>query len=95
MVSLIPKLVCCRYAKSVLFEFIVGPRALEFMIHSALVAKQSPKLNALVNNSMKESKEQRADLKHEDPETFLRSGDFVERTMSPSLRSVALVPRQA
>lgn len=65
------------YANSQPFKFIVGPRKLEFMIHSALIAKQSPKLYALVNIGMKESVEQCVHWEEEDPETFMRFGDFV------------------
>lgn len=55
----------------------MGPRKIEFTIHSTLVAKQSPKLNALVTNGMKESVEQCAHWEDEDAETFQRFAEFV------------------
>ncbi|KAF4443028.1 hypothetical protein FACUT_1581 [Fusarium acutatum] len=46
-------------AKSKIFTFVVGPDETEYTIHSALVAKQSPVLNVLVNGPFKEASEQR------------------------------------
>lgn len=66
------------YFSSKPFRFVVndGEKEATFTIHSALVAKQSPKFNALVNNGMKESREGFVYLE-EDPMTFHRFAEFV------------------
>ncbi|KAK4065963.1 uncharacterized protein Triagg1_8272 [Trichoderma aggressivum f. europaeum] len=59
------------------FTFLVGPEQKEHTIHSALVARQSKALNALVNGRMKEATERRAIWGEIDEETFIRFSQYV------------------
>ncbi|KAM0451803.1 hypothetical protein ACHAPV_006004 [Trichoderma viride] len=59
------------------FTFIVGPNKKEHTIHSALVARQSPALDALINGGMKESIERRVIWKDVDEEDFIRFSQYV------------------
>ncbi|KAH7308955.1 hypothetical protein B0I35DRAFT_453549 [Stachybotrys elegans] len=59
------------------FTFIVGPDEIEFTLHSALVASQSPKLDRLLNGQMKEAIERRVKFPHVDKDTFVRFGQYV------------------
>ncbi|KAG7406168.1 hypothetical protein Forpe1208_v013821 [Fusarium oxysporum f. sp. rapae] len=63
-------------ATSKVFTFVVGPEENEFTIHSALVAKQSPVLNVLVNGPFKEALEQRVKWTDLDEATFLSFWEF-------------------
>ncbi|EWG54751.1 hypothetical protein FVEG_12875 [Fusarium verticillioides 7600] len=63
-------------AKSKTFTFVVGPDETEFTIHSALVAKQSPVLNVLVNGSFKEALEQRVEWIDLEETVFLSFWEF-------------------
>ncbi|KAK2925628.1 SKP1/BTB/POZ domain superfamily [Fusarium oxysporum f. sp. vasinfectum] len=63
-------------AISKVFTFIVSPEETEFTIHSALVAKQSPVLNVLVNGPFKEALEQRVKWPDLDEATFLSFWEF-------------------
>lgn len=63
-------------ASSPPFTFVVGPEHKEYTIHSALVAQQSPVLNALVNGQMKEAIERRVIWEDIDEETFIRFSQF-------------------
>ena len=55
---------------SELFRFAVGPQRREFTIHSALVARQSPALDTLVNGAFAEARNKHAALESVDEETF-------------------------
>ncbi|KAK1237966.1 hypothetical protein MKX08_002545 [Trichoderma sp. CBMAI-0020] len=57
--------------------FIVGPDKKEHTIHSALVACQSPALNALVNGGMKEAIERRVIWKDVNEDSFIRFSQYV------------------
>ncbi|PON23731.1 hypothetical protein TGAM01_v207378 [Trichoderma gamsii] len=57
--------------------FVVGPDQKEHTIHSALVARQSAALNALVNGGMKESIERHVVWNDVDEEVFTRFSQFV------------------
>lgn len=59
------------------FRFIVGPDKLEYSIHAALVAEQSPALNALVNGGLKESVEQCVVWQEVDKDTFIRFAQYL------------------
>lgn len=59
------------------FTFVVGPDKKEHTIHSALVARQSPALDALINGGMKESIERRVIWKDVDEESFIRFSQYV------------------
>lgn len=61
---------------SLLFTFVVGLNDKELTIHSALVANQYRKLNALVNGTMKEAQERRVIWSSTDEETFLRFSQY-------------------
>ncbi|KAF5644796.1 hypothetical protein F25303_5847 [Fusarium sp. NRRL 25303] len=63
-------------AKSKVFTFIVGPDKTEFTIHAALVAKQSPVLNVLVNGPFKEALEQRVEWIDLQEDVFLSFWEF-------------------
>nr|RBR01951.1 hypothetical protein FVER53263_12875 [Fusarium verticillioides] len=63
-------------AKSKTFTFVVGPDETEFTIHSALVAKQSPVLNVLVNGPFKEALEQRVEWIDLEETVFLSFWEF-------------------
>ncbi|KAF5974816.1 hypothetical protein FCOIX_8006 [Fusarium coicis] len=63
-------------AKSKPFTFVVGPDETEFTIHSALVAKQSPVLNVLVNGPFKEALEQRVEWIDLEETVFLSFWEF-------------------
>ncbi|KAF9776051.1 hypothetical protein IL306_005807 [Fusarium sp. DS 682] len=65
-----------RVAKSKPFTFIVGPEETEFTIHSAVVARQSPVLNVLVNGPCKEALERRVTLSHVDEFIFMSFWEF-------------------
>ncbi len=58
------------------FKFVVGPDEREFTIHSALVAAQSPSLDALVNGHMKEASEQCVKWDETDEHTFVCFSQF-------------------
>lgn len=57
--------------------FVLGPDQKEHTIHSALVARQSAALNALVNGGMKESIQRRVVWDDVDEEVFTRFSQFV------------------
>lgn len=59
------------------FTFVVGPDENEHTIHSALVAHQSPALNALINGGMKESIERRVIWKEISEEVFIAFSQYV------------------
>jgi hypothetical protein len=59
------------------FTFIVGPDEIEFTLHSALVASQSPKLDKLLNGHMKEAIERKVKFPHVDKDTFVRFSQYV------------------
>ncbi|CVL07714.1 uncharacterized protein FMAN_14588 [Fusarium mangiferae] len=63
-------------ATSKVFTFIVGPDQTEFTIHAALVAKQSPVLNVLVNGPFKEAVEQRVEWIDLQEDVFLSFWEF-------------------
>ncbi|KAF5630284.1 hypothetical protein F52700_7306 [Fusarium sp. NRRL 52700] len=63
-------------AASNMFTFVVGPDETEYTIHSALVAKQSPVLNVLVNGAFKEALKQRVKWPDLDETTFLSFWEF-------------------
>ncbi|SCV49850.1 uncharacterized protein FFB14_11141 [Fusarium fujikuroi] len=65
-----------RIAKSKVFTFIVGPDKTDFTIHAALVAKQSPVLNVLVNGPFKEALEQRVEWIDLQEDVFLSFWEF-------------------
>lgn len=89
------------------FTFVVGPDQKEHTIHSALVARQSAALNALINGRMKESIERRVIWKDVDEEAFIRFSQYVytgdydeakpskreeERTVSPQVQTSGWAP---
>jgi hypothetical protein len=55
----------------------VGPEEIEFTLHSAIVASQSPKFDKLLNGKMKEAIERRVKFPDVDKETFVRFGQYV------------------
>lgn len=59
------------------FRFIVGEERAEFTLHSALVARQSDKLNALVNNEFPEARDQSVLWDSVDKATFIRFAQYV------------------
>ncbi|KAF5671560.1 hypothetical protein FDENT_10854 [Fusarium denticulatum] len=63
-------------AKSKIFTFVVGPDETEYTIHSALVAKQSPVLNVLVNGPFEEALEQRVKWTDLNGSVFLSFWEF-------------------
>ncbi|KFG84104.1 hypothetical protein MANI_024468 [Metarhizium anisopliae] len=65
------------FSSSPVFRFVVGPHRTEYTIHSSLVAKQSAKLDVLVNGPMKEATDLCADWSETEEQTFLRFCDFV------------------
>ncbi|TQV92248.1 hypothetical protein V2A60_004534 [Cordyceps javanica] len=67
----------CSWAESKPFRFLVGSEGREFVIHGALIAAQSPALNALVNNGMQESREGCVSWPQCDVETFVRFLEYV------------------
>ncbi|KAK0617670.1 P-loop containing nucleoside triphosphate hydrolase protein [Immersiella caudata] len=64
-------------ASSKPFFFTIGSNKREFMMHSALVASQSPTFERLVNNTnFKEGQSCRVDLENVEEETFIRFSQF-------------------
>ncbi|KAF5552093.1 hypothetical protein FPHYL_9040 [Fusarium phyllophilum] len=63
-------------AKSKTFTFVVGPDETEYTIHSALVAKQSPVLNVLVNGPFKEALERHVKWADLEESVFLSFWEF-------------------
>ncbi|KAF5556623.1 hypothetical protein FMEXI_1095 [Fusarium mexicanum] len=63
-------------AGSDIFTFVVGDDATEYTIHSALVAKQSPVLNVLVNGPFKEALERQVRWADLDERIFLSFWEF-------------------
>ncbi|KXX80954.1 Rho-related BTB domain-containing protein 3 [Madurella mycetomatis] len=74
-----------KIASSKLFKFFVGPERREFMVHSAIVARQSRVLNTLVNGNFSEAPEGHATLESVDEQTFVSfiqyayTGDYSEK----------------
>jgi hypothetical protein len=58
------------------FRFLVGPEKREFTLHSEVVSRLSPSLNALVNGGMKEAGQGVAVWDDVNAETFVRFGKF-------------------
>ncbi|KAJ9637997.1 hypothetical protein H2204_004587 [Knufia peltigerae] len=68
------------------FQFLIGPDKKLFYVHSALVAKQSRPLAALVSNGMVESRQRCAVFDDVDEDTFLHFLEFAytgEYTVPP------------
>ncbi|KAF5233577.1 hypothetical protein FANTH_12493 [Fusarium anthophilum] len=63
-------------AGSDVFTFVVGGDAAEYTIHSALVAKQSPVFNVLVNGTFKEALERRVKWADLEESIFLSFWEF-------------------
>ncbi|KAJ5366751.1 hypothetical protein N7541_000692 [Penicillium brevicompactum] len=62
--------------ESPLFTFEVGPQKKEFVVHSLIIAKLSPALNALINGEWKEGSDKRVDWSEVKEGTFLRLCEF-------------------
>ncbi|KAJ5348339.1 uncharacterized protein N7506_001592 [Penicillium brevicompactum] len=62
--------------ESPLFTFQVGPQKKEFVVHSLIIAKLSPALNALINGEWKEASDKRVDWSDVKEGTFLRLCEF-------------------
>ncbi|KAK2616507.1 hypothetical protein QQS21_000550 [Conoideocrella luteorostrata] len=59
------------------FKFLIGPEKREYVLHSTLVAKQSSKLNMLINGPMKEAEEKCVTWSDTNEGTFIRFCEFV------------------
>ncbi|KAK0386911.1 hypothetical protein NLU13_5224 [Sarocladium strictum] len=58
------------------FKVFIGPDKKEHLIHSAVLAKQSPVLDALVNSGMKETGENAVVWEHVSEHTFAKFSQF-------------------
>jgi hypothetical protein len=70
---------CTRQLVSMLsnnFKVLEGLKRTEFMIHSALLASQSPEFDRLINRYLVENKERCASWQHIDVETFIHFSEL-------------------
>ena len=74
--TLCNSLTLCSVFSSDLITFEVGEEAKIFTLHSALVGKQSPPLDALINGGMREAKEKRVVWREIRTSTFLCFSQF-------------------